>query len=311
MRIRMAIFGSALAICASSSAWAQAYLEEPGSLSAGVAYLFAPSGQIVSTTTGDNDGFNDYQPNATVFAHQINFSAEYMTPIRGLGVEVTVPLLGVKVGEGSFDHFPAPGPYDDGDMHWTLTDFRGNVRYQIKAIEEYLGLSFMAGTSIPMRDYATSGFAVAGTHLKIFHVGTAIARTLDPLIPRMFFQIEYEYAFREKLDVSPETEKFGRNYSDFAFSLGYFLPANFTLAAAGNMRLSHGGASFSQLVLEPPVVQDHHDQLLSEQFLLVGGDLGYDFSETLSLAAVTRFFVWGENTRNQNIFGISATYSFL
>src|SRR5688500_17528356 len=156
MRIRTAILGSALAICAPSSAMAQAYLGEPNELSAGVAYLFAPSGQIVSTTTGDDDGFDDYQPNATVFAHQVNFSADYTLPIRGLAVDVTVPLLGVKVGEGSFEHFPRPGPYDDGDMHWTLTDFRGNLRYQIKQIEEYLGLSFLAGASIPMSDYATS-----------------------------------------------------------------------------------------------------------------------------------------------------------
>lgn len=311
MRIRTAILGSALAICAPSSAMAQAYLGEPNELSAGVAYLFAPSGQIVSTTTGDGDAFNDYQPNAVVFAHQVNMSADYTTPVRGLAVDVTVPLLGVKVGEGSFEHFPRPGPYDDGDMHWTLTDFRGNLRYQIKAIEEYLGLSFLAGASIPMADYATSGFAVAGAHLKGFHMGGAIARTLDPLISRMFFQLEYEYVIREKVDVSPETEKFGRNYSDVAFSLGAFLPANFTIAAAANFRKSHGGASFSSLVLEPPVVQDAHDRLLSEDFLLVGGDVGYDVNEKLSLGAVTRFFVWGLNTRNQNIFGLSATYKFL
>lgn len=304
------LLGSILLFSAPASAFAQAYLGESNSLSTSFTYTFAPSGAIVVSSTGDDSPLSDMQPDAVVFAHILELSAQYVTPIDGLAVDVRLPLVGTQLRDGSFAHFPQPGPYDDGDLHFDVTDLRGGLRYQVKAIEEYVGLSFAVAGSIPLHDYPTSGFAFPAHHLKALYLGGSVARTLDPVLPNAFFQVEYEYAKRERVDLDPETEKFGRDYSSLATMIGYFLPADLTVAAAMNARFSHGGASFTQLPVESPVVLDNHDRLLAENFILVGGNLGYSVTEDIAFGAAVRFFVWGENTRNQNLFALSANYRF-
>lgn len=309
MRIHAAILGSALVLSAPVSASAQAYLGESNSFSTSFSYTFAPSGRIISTTSGD-DGPLVAQPSAKVFAHIFTLSSQYVTPVEGLAVEARIPMVGTQVREGSFQHFPMPGPYDDGDLHFDITDFRGGLRYQVKPLEQYVGLALAAGGSVPVQDYPTSGFAFPAHGLKTLYFGGSLARTLDPFVSNAFFQAEYEFVLREKVDIDPETEKFGRNFSDASFSLGYFLPANLYAAAAMNWRIAHGGVSFTELPFEPAVVLDNHDRLLAESFILLGADVGYFVAENISLGAAFRYFVWGENTRNQNLFSLSASYQF-
>ena len=310
MRIGAAILGSVLFLTAPTSAFAQAYVGESNSLSASFTYTFAPSGAIIVSSTGDDSPLNDDQPDAKVFAHIFELSTQYVTPIEGLAVDVRMPLVGTQLRNESFMHFPQPGPYDDGEVHFDFTDLRGGLRYQVKAIEQYVGLSFAVAGSVPVQDYPTSGFAFPDHHLKAAYFGTTIARTLDPILPNAFFQVDYEYALREKVDIDPETEKFGRDFSNVNASIGYFLPANLYAALAANSRIAHGGTNFTELPLEPPVVLDNHDRLLAENFVLLGGDLGYSVTEKVAIGAAVRFFVWGKNTRNQNLFALSANYQF-
>ncbi len=310
MRFHAASFSWALLICLPATAQAQAYLDEANSLSANFGYTFAPSGKIVVTTTGDDNPIVDSVPNVVVFAHTFTLSSQYMTPLEGLGVDAQLSMVGSQLREDSFTHFPTPGPYDDGSTHFTLTDFRGGLRYQVKAIEDVLGLSFLAAGTIPVKDYPTNGFAYPGQHLMGLHLGTAIARTFDPVLSDLFFQLQYEYSIREKVNDNPETEKYGRNTSDVNFALGYFLPANFTVSAGADLKISHGGVSFAELLFEDPMVQDVHDRLLKENILLAGGNVQYAVTDMFALGLAVRFFVWGENTRNQNLFGANAEYRF-
>lgn len=308
MRPHAAIVGLALLLSAPVSAFAQAYVGEPNHLSTSLAYTFAPSGKIISSTTGDDSPLDDVQPNAKVWAHLVVPSMEYVTPVEGLAVEGQISVVGTQVRPGSFQHFPMPGPYDDGNLHFNVTDFRGGLRYQVKALERYVGLSFAVAGSLPVHDYPHTGYAFPAHGLKALYFGGSIARTLDPVLPNAYFQANYEYALREHLKIDPETEKFGRSYSDFSSSLGYFLPANLYVAAAMNWRMAHGGISFTELPFEPAVVLDNHDRLLAESFVLLGGDLGVFVSDNIALGAAVRVFVWGENTRNQNLFSLSASY---
>lgn len=310
MRFHAATLGWTLLLCVPVTAHAQAYLDEANSLSANFSYSYSPSGKIIATTSGDDDAIDDFVPGVEVFAHTFTLAAQYVTPVDGLAVDAQLSMVGSKLGEGSFMHFPNPGPYDDGATHFTLTDFRGGLRYQVKAIQEILGLSFGVGTTIPVKDYPTYGFAYPSQHLKALHLGTAIGRTLDPVLPDLFFQLQYEYSLREKVTDSAETEKYGRNTSDLNFLLGYFLPAGFSIAAGADVRESHGGVSFAALVFEGQDVQAAHDRLLDEDIILVGGNLGFDLNDSISLGLAARFFVWGENTRNQNLFGANAEYRF-
>ncbi len=311
MRLSGAILGSILVLGAvPASVSAQAYLGEPNSLSTSFSYVYAPSGKVVVSSSDDGSPVSDDQPNVPLKVHVLTLGVGYNLPVPGVAIEASMPLVGVKLGDDSFMHGPLPGEYDDGDSHWSFTDFRGDLKYQIKPIEEYIGLTLGIGASIPVRDYPTNGFAAPGQHLKAFHLGVDIARTLDPILPLMFFQASYDLSLREKLDVSEDTEKINRNMTELSFALGYFLPANFMIDAATDIRLSHGGVDYATLIGESPDVIIYHDQLLDEDNATVGGDLGYAINEQTSVTASARFFVWGQNTRNHNLFGINLEYSF-
>ena len=311
MRPLLSLFGSvAFLVCVPVSVNAQALVGESNSLSAQFGYTFAPSGKIISSSTDDDSPFDNDVPNVPVFVHIVQLGAQYSTPLPGLAVEASIPLVGVQLGDGAFMHYPVRGAYDDGDLHWTLTDFRGGLRYQVKPIEEHLGLAFSAGGSIPVTDYPTQGFAYPDQHLKALHLGVAMARTFDPVLPNLYFDVGYEYSMRERVDISEETEEFNRDHSDVDFQLGYFLPANFSVAAAANLRLHHGGVDYADIIYYGVSVIENHDQLGNEDILLVGGDIGYDMSDDFAVALSARFFTWGKNTRNQNLFGLSAQYRF-
>lgn len=311
MRLRSAILGSVCLLSVPASVYAQAFVDEPNSLSAGLSYTFAPSDTIVTTTTGDDNPIADAQPNAPVHIHIFTLDAGYTTPVEGLAVETSIDLVGGQarnVGDGAFQHFPAPGPNDDGDLHFNITDFKGGLRYQIKALQEYVGLAVAAGGSVPVTDYPKSGYTAPATGLKTLYVGAVVARTLDPFLPRAFFQADYEFTWREHLDISPETEKFNRDFSKVEGSVGYFFLEDLFAAASVYYRTGHGGAVFTTIFLEPAVVIDHHDQLLDEDILLLGGDLGYNISDKLALAAGFRLFTWGKNTRDMNLFSATVSY---
>lgn len=311
MRRLSSVFAAvAFIVCVPASVNAQALVGEGNSLSAQFAYTFAPSGKIITSSTDDDSPFDNSVPNVPVFVHIVSLGAQYSTSISGLAVEASIPLVGVQLGDGAFMHYPVRGDYDDGDLHWTLTDFRGGLRYQIKPIEEYLALAFHVAASIPVTDYPTQGFAYPDQHLKALYVGASIARTLEPTVPNLYFELGYEFAKREKVDVDAATEEFTRDYSDADFELGYFLPANFSVAAAANLRLHHGGLDYARIIYYEESVIDNHDALAKEDMLLVGGDVGYDMTDDFSVSLQTRFFVWGKNTRNQNLFGLSAQYRF-
>lgn len=301
MRLSAAILGLALLLLAPTAARAQAYIEEPNSLSVALAYTYAPSGKVVAD--GDLE-----VPGVDTLSHTFIPSAQYVTPVPGLQVEAEVTLMAIKVGDDVFQHFPRNGPYDDGELHFTPVDARAGLRYQVKAIEEYFGLSFMVAGSIPTTDYPTYGLSAPGHHLKAAYAGLALARTLDPLLPNLYFQTQYEFALRERVDTDEDTKEIGRNLSDVAFQIGYFLPWDLSIGAGANLRFSHGGIDLKNIIFEPEGVQNEHDRLLNEDFVLVGGNIGYSATESLELGFQARFFVTGTNTRNQNLYALYAAY---
>ena len=135
-----------------------------------------------------------------------------------------------------------------------------------------------------------------------------MARTFDPVVPNLFVQAEYEYAIKEKVDDTPNTEEFSRNTSDVSFLLGYFLPKGLYLDGALDLHYTHGGIGYTDIPLYTVDVIVAHDRLLDEDSAHVGGDLGYAVNDDLTLVATTRFFVWGKNTRNHNVFGLNLEY---
>lgn len=54
--------------------------------------------------------------------------------------------------------------------------------------------------------------------------------------------------------------------------------------------------------------QEFHDPLLAESYLHIGGGVSYQALETLRVSAFIRFFMWGENTRNSDVYGLSLSW---
>lgn len=303
----LAAFVAGVAVLVSSGArWAraqEAFVDDPNSMTFGLNYTYAPAGKFTGDSTGDWE-----VPVEETFAHLVTPSLGYATPVEGLAVEAELTLLAIKTGDDNFYHWPMNGPYDDGELHYTATDLSAGLRYQIKPIEEYLGLALSAGAFTPVTDYPTMGVAHAGDHLKGVYAGIDVARTLDPVAPNLFVAAGYKFALRERVDIDEDTEDVNRNYSEQGAQLGYFLPANFVIAASANTHFSHGGADLETIPFDPASVQYNHDVLMNEDYLLVGGDLQYSVSEQIDLGLAARFFVWGKNTRNQNLYGLYASY---
>jgi hypothetical protein len=278
-----------------------AWVDPAGSLSGSLDYVMGPSNAIVETPDLE---FED-EP---IISHTISLGAEY-TPIEDLAVEASLPLVLVKY-QGDGESFPPHGNYDDGDYHKTLQDFRLGARYQL--LREIVAFSPHIAGSIPVRDYENQGYASAGRRLKQLHLGASVGRTLDPILPNLFVHATYEFSLVEKLDATPETEEVGQNRSDLAFLLGYFfLDGDLSLDVGANWRIAHGGIEFTEYGDYAQSVQDYHDALLREEFILVGGDVGYKITDRFSVDATARFFVRGYNTRDSNIFGLGLTFAVL
>jgi hypothetical protein len=278
-----------------------AWVDPAGTLSASVDYVMSPSEAIVETPDLE---FED-EP---IISHAVTLGAEF-TLIENLAVEASLPVMFTKYA-GDGESFPAHGNYDDGDYHSTLQDFRMGARYQL--LREVVAFSPHIAGSIPVRDYENQGYAAAGRGLKQLHLGASVGRTLDPILPNLFVHATYEFSLVEHLDATPETEEIGQNRSDLAFLLGYFfLDGDLSVDVGANWRIAHGGVHFTELGEHPQAVQDYHDALLREEFILVGGDVGYKITDRFSVDATARFFVRGYNTRDSNIFGLGLTFVVL
>lgn len=280
------------------------------SLTATISHTYGTSDRIVET---DGEAIEDIP----ITHHATVFELEYGTPVKGLSISASLPLITAKWDEDSsqFPHFPTNGEWDDGDYHATVTDLRADVRYQF--LDDPVELAVTLGGSIPTHDYPNFGYAAPGRHLKAAIAGIQIGGTLDPFLPRLYWAGRYEFALVEHLDTEvPETEDprpddFGQNRSDFSVQVGYYVLDELELNVALDGRYTHGGMDFLDFDSLPLGVQSNHDAVLNEDVIVVGGGGSYQFTDAFALGAALRFFITGSNTRDANLFSLIASYSFL
>lgn len=296
----------ALAIVAAGSAWsdarAQAWVGEQGALDLSLDYNFGISDKVLDDRSGGAGDFRD----AGTTSHQITVGAEYV-PVRRLAVTVALPLVALKyTGNPTAYPHPGGGSYDDGDLHTTLTDLRAGVRYQV--LEEPIALSPHLAGSIPVADYETVGNTVAGRGLKALHAGISIGRVFGAAT---YVHLFYEFSLVEKYDETAITKEQGQNRSDLAFTIGHkLLDQRLDLNLGANMRKAHGGVNFSELnFMMPGDLEMHHDALLKEDILLVGGGVGYQLTNTFAASLSGRYFVYGVNTQNASVFALGLSWS--
>jgi len=271
---------------------AQAWLGDQGNLEASVNYDFTKSNDIVE------------EPNIKIgpepiLSHAVVVGLEYV-PIEKLAISVALPLLVTKY-QGIGELFPRHGEYDDGKLHYVLQDFLGAIRYQVLA--DPVTITPHVSVTIPVSDYETLGYANAGRHLKQLHLGAALGKYFGSL----YAHAQYEFTLSEKFAATENTKKIGQNRSDLALTLGYLLmDGKLEFNAGANFRFAHGGIRFIDFNDLPMDIQDNHDPLLREEFILVGPGASYQVTDRFKLMALGRLWVYGRNTRNANSFGLGA-----
>ncbi len=295
------------------SAAAQAWVSYKQSLSAAVDYSYAPSDRIIDDFSTRDEVLN----RDPISNHSIVLSAEYV-PIDNLGLSVSIPFVITHYdldGGGDRQGFLARphGRYDDGDYHGVLQDFKFQARYMV--LEEPLAISPHIGVSIPMTDYETQGFASAGRGLMQLHLGASLGKFFTSGVPGLYLHGSYEFRLVERYETGfSQTEDFSQNRSDIKMQVGYYILDNLEAHLAGDLQLAHGGFQFRDWMTgsnEQLPTQFFHDALIAEEFFHLGGGLSYGITESVSVNAFVRIWLWGQNTRDAHAFGAGASWDIM
>jgi len=282
----------------SSTAHAQAWVGDKGTLDLSLGYNLGVSSKVLAT---DDVEF----PDGGSTVHEIAVGAEYV-PIPRLAVTVALPFALLKyTGDKVMYPHTGGGTYDDGDLHATLTDLRMGARYQV--LEEPFALSPHLGVSVPVADYETIGNTVAGRHLKALHLGLSIGRLIGDAT---YVHLTYEFSLVEKYDRTPETAKHSQNRSDVSLSVGRRLLDNrLGLNLGANLRETHGGVNFVDFPALSPNEQLYHDAILDEGAILVGAGVDYQLTSSLSVSLAGRYFATGSNTQAASVLAVGVGWS--
>jgi hypothetical protein len=176
---------------------------------------------------------------------------------------------------------PRPNPLDDGSYHSTFQDFRFDVRYNVT--RRAVVLTPFVGSIVPSHDYTYLAHSAAGRDLKELQAGILASKLLDALAPGLFVQGRYSYGFTQQvLDIS-------HNHSNMDLEVGYFVTPRLRVLALGTGQVTHGGIDIdppSCQLCPPPLpalIVLHHDQITRDNYLNLGGGVGYTLNERLDL----------------------------
>lgn len=173
-------------------------------------------------------------------------------------------------------------PLDDGRWHSTAQDFRFDVRYNVtrNLWNKGIVLTPFAGSIVPSHDYPYFLHSGAGRNLKELQIGSSAAKLLDNVLPGLFVQGRYAYGFTER------AANVSHNRSMASVEVGYFATPKLRLLALTTGQLTHGGIDFTgrtARVILPLEQWLHHDQIMRENFLSLGGGASYALGNSLDV----------------------------
>ncbi len=288
---------------------AQAWVGDgDNSLSVSLDYSYAPSDTVYESWEN-----RDIIPKGEdrIVNHSLVLGAEY-NPIERLAFQVSVPLIATRYDALEDAAFPPHGRYDDGDYHLVLQDLRMDARYMVLG-NEIVAIAPHIALSVPLTNYETVGYANGGRGLKQLIFGLSVGKFFTSGVPNLYLHSRYEFRWTEGYETAfPETAEYGQNKSGLQFLIGYFALDRLEFNLAADLQLAHGGFVFEDFVNgEPDPGSYYHDALLAEQFFLFGGGASYQVTDKLRLSAFARIWLWGEQTRNANAYGLGASWDVM
>lgn len=272
-----AVVVATFSVLAATPARAQAFLPAQGEGTVSLLY---------------QDQFYKYHLNPTVEANngQIYAKTLLVDVTYGLSDKIAItfglPWVATRYS-GSAPHQLAdgsgPNPIDDGTWHSTAQDFRFDVRYNVTRNLAHAGIVVtpFVGSIVPSHDYQYYAHAGFGRDLHELQVGASAAKLFEKGIPGLLIQGRYAYGFVE------DVVNISHNRSLGSLEAAYFATPKLRLLALSAGEITHGGIDFygssvSRLLLTNDQFI-HHDQLIRENLLSLGGGASYSLTESLDV----------------------------
>jgi hypothetical protein len=282
--MRRLLLAAAFALGGASPAVAQAWLPSQGEIS--LSFVFSDS----FVDEHDLNGLRD--PNSDIFTQSL--LADVTFGVRdNLAVTVSLPVVrGRFLGTGTPPH---PTIQDDGRAHTTVTDLRVDVRYNAINRRGFVVTPFVT-TVTPSHGYEYFAHAAPGRRVHEVQVGAMVGTTLDNVLPGMFVQSRYGYGIQEKfLD-------FSHNRSLFSVETGYFATPDVRVFGMVSGQVTHGGVDLFPTASRvwPENQWRNHDRITRENFLNVGGGVGWAINDVVDVFASYTKAVQAVNTHVLN-----------
>jgi hypothetical protein len=223
-------------------------------------------------------------PNGASHAHTFFVEFDYGLTDR-VALSVGLPFVVSRyTGQGlacpacATTQFEFHQPFlDDGAYHSAFQDWRVELRYNV--LQRGLFVTPIVGAVIPSHRYPNIGEAAPGRRLFELPVGVELARTLEPVIPRAYFQARYTYSFvQRELDIP-------LNRSNAFAEVGYEATRRLIVRAIGTWQRTHGGVEGFPEFHTDAALLENHDRLLADRNWRLGGGVVYSLSPTWDTSA--------------------------
>jgi hypothetical protein len=279
MRTELRCLAAVLAIAATATVQAQAWLPPAGSVNLGFVY---------------NDTFNrqHYLPNGDTVdvghtrTYTDSLTASYAPASRWL-IAGTLPYVRSRY----MGTHPHPGSVvDDGRLHSSITDLRVQLHYQW--IDGSFALAPYIGVVYPLSDYPTLGHATPGRGLREQIVGFYVAKSLDRWLPRTYVQARYAYSSVER------RAGISHDLANMDFEIGYFPERRWSVRALASWQHTYGGINVPVPVTSPYF--PYHDQLARERYVQLGGGAAWSVTNRFSTSLLYKKSVSGANGHRIN-----------
>ena len=262
-----------LLFSASTPLLAQAWLPTRGRLDVGLSYTnvlyqyhYLPNGEI----------FDAGSTRTETYAFKFSYGLTDRLSLSG-GLPYVVSWY-----EGGRPH---PGDVDDGHKNEDFSDWRVGLHYQVS--EGPVAFAPYVQYGSPATDYATLGHSATGRGLDELWLGFYAGMDVSRWIPHSYMQMRYNFAIVE------EVVGIDNNRSNMDLELGFRLTPALTLRAVALFQDSYGGIDVPVPVSDP--LFPYHDQLASEDFLMLGAGGSWGITES-----VTFYLLYLESIRGRN-----------
>jgi hypothetical protein len=293
LKIRRFIVSFFVAFLLTSAAplGAQAWVAPKGSGSVSFSYQYA---RVIDHYWADGST----RDLGHVWSHVGSVAVAY-SPMDRLAVSFGVPYV---VARYSGD-FPHQDHVDGGESHGTYQDYRIDLRYQL--LTGTTAVTPFIEAIIPTHDYEFFGHSAVGRRLNERTAGVYVGRPIGRLLPNAYVQGRLSYSFvDQEIDLKA-------NHADLNIDAGYFITNRLGARMLLSIYRTDGGVEINKLGPMDGELFHHHDQVLRENHINVGGGMSYAMTDNTDVFFSALRTVQGTNGHKLDLsFTLGVGWSF-